>query len=497
MKKFKPIAIASYGNALVLLSLATYFFIAPFLILVNDIRDPALHSNNIPQFSYRWHKQLSDKIEPWALNRIASDKAKDLTIDDISGTEWPMFTAVLYLMATESLQDNWQGNHASLQPKIYAQGSIKAAIELILDPNNASWVEQHWGADYLEKENVFYRMLLINGLVSYQKLSDDTQFQPILEAQVRNFAQEFDHSPYGLLDDYPDQCYPVDIAPAIAAIQRADKLLGSDHSKIIQRAIRAFQNEKLDPETGLPAYIADSKTGQGIGPARGVGVSFMLIWVAELWPQEAEVWSQRFNTHFWQSDSFFAGYREFRHGADAEPWFVDVDAGPVILQYGTAASAFGLAASRANGHFDKAYSIGTQALVASWPLLDGTLLNPRQLSNLSDAPYVGEAALLFSFTRLARDAVSSPPEKQLPLSVVFGLVFYALAGLIITLAAAVIIKRFHRNRPNRLYPAARSQLGVWCLLILGGILTAYTVTFIHGLIILLSAQLLPRAKVSR
>lgn len=220
----------------------------------------------------------------------------------------------------------------------------------------------------------------------------------------------------------------------------------------------------------------------------------MLIWIADLWPEEAKQWYQRFNTHFWQTDTVLAGYREFRHGKNAEPWFVDVDAGPVIFQYGTTASAFGLAASRANGHFDNAYAIGTQALVASWPLLDGTLLTARQLSNLSDAPYVGEAALLFSFTRLTTNDFNIQAERHLPLSVIFGLIFYALSGVIIILAAATIIKCFRRQTSDKYYPLAWVQFCVWCLLITSGLLAAQAIAFTFGLIIVLLAQLLPRAR---
>ena len=65
----------------------------------------------------------------------------------------------------------------------------------------------------------------------------------------------------------------MDILPAIAAIHRADALLGTDHSEFVRRAIRAFKGNAIDPLTGLPTYVADSRSGQGYGPARGVGIT--------------------------------------------------------------------------------------------------------------------------------------------------------------------------------------------------------------------------------
>ncbi len=94
------------------------------------------------------------------------------------------------------------------------------------------------------------------------------------------------------------------------------------------RAIRGFQEERLDRLTGLPAYVVDSKTGRAEDHARGVGLSFMLIWAAELWPQTAESWYGRYEKQFWQEGTWFAGFREFPHDVDVG-WFnmADVDAG--------------------------------------------------------------------------------------------------------------------------------------------------------------------------
>src|SRR5207244_457063 len=104
-------------------------------------------------------------------------------------------------------------------------------------------------------------------------------------------------------------------------------------------------------------------------------------------PETAQQWYIRYEEHFWQEGRFFAGFREFPREASIPNWqLFDVDAGPVLAGYGTAASAFGIGAARVNGHFRHAYPLSAQALVASWPLPNGRLLGPSLLSNLSDAP---------------------------------------------------------------------------------------------------------------
>ena len=78
---------------------------------------------------------------------------------------------------------------------------------------------------------------------------------------------------------------------------------------------------------------------------------------------------------------------------------VDVDAGPVLGGFGSAASAFGLAAARSNADFQRAYSMSAEMLAFSWPLANGTLLLPRFVSDRKHARHLGEMAILFQLSR--------------------------------------------------------------------------------------------------
>jgi hypothetical protein len=487
----RKISIPIYGNALILITLATYFFISPAAILIRDLYQVRSSPESIQPFVFDWHESLSPEFEAWARERVASAAGAELSVNNISGTEWPMFSAVFYLWATEALQLAWEEDPslASEMPKVYAQPAIEASAALIADPNNATWVKIHWGEDYLERENLFYRMLLISGLTSYQKLTGDTVYQPLLLSQVESLAAEIDRSPYGMLDDYPGQYYSIDMLPAIAAIQRADAVLGSDHSEFVRRARRAFSGALLDPRTGLPTYTADSKTGIGYGPSRGVGAAFMLIWASELWPETAEHWYASFEDHFWQETPFFAGFREFSNQSSTRQWFIDVDAGPVVVGYGTAATAFGIGAARVNGRFNQAYPLTAQALAASWPLPNGTRLGPRLLSNLSDAPYVGEAALLFTLTRQPDSDALLTAKGGMPMVVYFIVAAYMGLGVVVVGKGVVDVRRWRLD--VGVVGSAELQLAGWGILVVVGLLLIATGHSLPGLLFLLVAQFLP------
>jgi uncharacterized membrane protein len=476
--------------------LVSHIFFCPFILSIIYLKDPGLKTNKMPEIAYYLHRQLSDRYEKWATKRVKSGLAEKLSTEQIAATEWPVFGSVFYLWATEALQQAFDKDPtlASASPKDYAKGAIEAAAALIADSNHATWVRLHWGDDYLEKENLFYRMLLISGLTSYQKLSDfNNKYEPLLRNQVESLAKELDESPYGLLDDYPGQCYPVDILPAIAAIRRADTVLGTDHSKFAARAVRGFQETRLDNETGLPAYFVSSKTGKALDSARGVGLSFMLIWAPELWPETALDWYEKYENQFWQEGKLFSGFREY--SKDINPgWFVfnDIDAGPVISGYGIAASAFGIGAARAMGRFDHARPLAAQALVCSWPLPNSTLLTPRILSNMSDAPYLGEAALLFALTRMPVGDVEIKQANDLPRLVYIVPCIFLTAGFLQLLSAALS----HRRRAGQIYtkhyPYKRIQLIIWAALVVSGIIILVIHLSVIGILFILLAQFLPK-----
>ena len=314
-----------------------------------------------------------------------------------------------------------------------------------------------------------------------------------LRHHTKSLAKELDASPHGLLDDYPGYCYPIDISAAIAVIRRANSVLGTDHEAFAQRALRGFQGTRLHSDTELPGYMASKRTGRATDVARGIGLSFMLIWAADLWPETAQEWYQKYEHHFWQEDFFFGGFREYSHDIEV-PWLQmnDPDAGPVIRGYGTGACAFGIAAARALGRYDHLNSLASQALVASWPLPNGTLLVPRFLSNFTQAPYLGESCTLFAFVQQAEKPLPGTAATALPRSVYLGVALYALIGFVQLSGALLTLRRWRKHAHRRDIRASRLQVRLWAGLILLAVIAWFQIHVMLGFVFLLAGQLLPR-----
>ncbi|HEY4414059.1 MAG TPA: hypothetical protein VGO57_00005, partial [Verrucomicrobiae bacterium] len=428
------VSICRQVNRGMMIFISLFFFIIPAAITIHDLSDPGIRSAAIPRSAWKLHQTLSPRFAQWAENRTNSKRPTQVSVDDISGTEWPLFGAAFYLWSTEALQDAWEKDHSSsrIAPNIYARRAINAATSLVLDPTQANWVKIHWGEKYLTTEDVFYRMLIMAALTSQNRLTGEKSHLALLKENVDSLAAELDASPYGLLDDYPKQCFPGDVVTAVAMIHKADAVLGTDHSEFVKRAVRGFQNLALD-EHGLVPYDAISQTGRPDGPARGCGNSYVSLFSPGIWPEQARNWYELYTQYYWQERWTCAGFREFPKNLPGNDWNGNVDSGPVWGGYSCAGCAFGVGAARVNGHFEHAYPLTTEMLVASWPLPNGTRLISRLLSDAVDAPYLGEASMLFNLTRQPAEGVALKTGGSLPAFVIifltlqFGIGFILLA----------------------------------------------------------------------
>jgi hypothetical protein len=424
-------------------------FLWPGVVLVRDLRDPALAGPGIPARARELHAALTPKLADWARERVATRRAAQASLHDVPTTEWPMFTAVFYLMASEALVRDWEEHgRRGPSPAAEATDAIVAAKELLLDPAHHTWVRTHWGDDYLHDQNVFFRALIIAGLSSYERITRDGTSVPMLRDQVETLSAALDASPLGVLEDYPGECYPIDVLVTVGIIQRADAVLGTDHSAFIARSRRAFVGPMAD-ELGLVPFRMELPSGAHVQPSRGIGNSWTLLFVPDLYGQAtARQWYGRYERSFYQRSGWAEGFREYARGS-AEPEFgFEIDAGPVVAGFGTAASAFGIAAARRNGRFDHAYALSAELAAASWTLPGGTLVFPRLASHAADAPYLGEAAILYFITVQPAPGATLVASRGVPglarigLLVFFGVPAFAWGAWLLAL------RRARRGRPS-------------------------------------------------
>ena len=375
--------------------------------------DSGLRSAGPSKFAYSLHRSVSRCIPEYADARIASGVAKTLSPSQITATESPVYGAFFYLLATANLEAAWERDHslADVSPADTGAKAIEASLRLMLDEGHAHWVKEYWGDDYLSEPNCFYRMLMVGSLTAHHELTGETEHLPLLRRIVDDLAADIDASSHGLVDDYPGQCFPCDVAVAISMILRADKALGTDRKEWARTAFRRMMGNFGDQ---TPPYTADAQTGWPILATRGCTNGFFFSHARDIDPVMADVLYQKYAGDFWQEKSGIAGWREFPKWGAVPSWYFDPDSGPVIDGFGTGATGLGLGAARVHNDHERAGKLGAEMLVSAVPMPNGRLLLPWLVSDRVHAPYFAEITILHQLSLLPVSSPQKSPRTALP-----------------------------------------------------------------------------------
>ncbi len=173
--------------------------------------------------------------------------------------------------------------------------------------------------------------------------------------------------------------WPADQAAALASLARYDH---AHHATLHERPTKVWL-AALAKATGRPKGAA----GPWVLPpsdvamssatakfARGCANSFLTRYTAEFAPDVARDWYREFRDGWVVHAGPFTGLREWPPGVTRP---ADIDSGPVILNIGTAASALGIAAARAQG--DEAFATTLEASAAQVMALGVTGALPKLL----------------------------------------------------------------------------------------------------------------------
>jgi hypothetical protein len=214
----------------------------------------------------------------------------------------------------------------------------------------------------------------------------------------------------------------------------------------------------------------------------------LCLFAAQAWPEFGSKLYEAYDQYFWQTRWGAAGFREFPNDLRGHEWYWDVDSGPVVAGHGISACAFGVGAARVNGRMDRAYPVASEMLAFSWPLPDGTLLIPRILSNATDAPYVGEASILYNLTRQPLPGIQVKLGGSIPL-VVYGVLFIFLGRAFFLLRSAIRRPKGSGSKITPPYPMGHFLLwGTLVLLFLLGMALSH---FVWAMVFYVVAQFFP------
>lgn len=154
--------------------------------------------------------------------------------------------------------------------------------------------------------------------------------------------------------------WPADQSATLASLARFDAAHGTHLVDAPLAQWARVMERHLDAKTGLPESEVTGR-GPGAKHPRGCAQSFITKYLAEVDPALSAKWWESYREHFFVRVGPVVGFREWPRGVERK---ADVDSGPIVFGIGTAASAFALAAARAQGDVALAAELEANASVA-------------------------------------------------------------------------------------------------------------------------------------
>lgn len=168
------------------------------------------------------------------------------------------------------------------------------------------------------------------------------------DAVIAAFERRLAASPTGLIETYPGEAYPTDVAAVAAAIAVHGRAAGVDHASTISTWVARVRARQLDAASGFVVQRMGALDGVAHDAPRGSGTALAAYFAGfadrGLAAQLADAVSRHERTFFG-----FAGVLEYGEGHAGSG---DVDSGPVILGVSVSATGFALASARAHGRHD-------------------------------------------------------------------------------------------------------------------------------------------------
>lgn len=173
--------------------------------------------------------------------------------------------------------------------------------------------------------------------------------KPLLRTHDRliaAFARRLGASRTGLIETYPGEAYPTDVAAVAGAIAVHGRASGHDCSRVLARWARAVRRVQIHRPSGFVYQRMDARSGRPHDAPRGSGTALAAYFAGFADPGLRDELARAVLSH----ESTLLGFGAIREYAAGFSGRGDVDSGPVILGVSVAASGFALAAARTAAH---------------------------------------------------------------------------------------------------------------------------------------------------
>ncbi len=251
--------------------------------------------------------------------------------------------------------------------------AVETCAERVLDPATTAFGTEAWGErglDALSSANGHAYLGYANlALGALRVLAPNNRFAAQHDRLTEALARRLEASAHGLLETYPRESYPADIAAVVGSIGLHDRATGSDHRALLANFSAQMRARCIDTSSGLAFQSMDAATGRPVGAPRASGTAIAVYFLSFADPALARDLFDAVRRSQRASLFGFGGVREYAPGHAGGG---DVDSGPVLFGVGVTASAFSLAGARMFGDRDLYETVYRTANLFGGPIDVGT-----------------------------------------------------------------------------------------------------------------------------
>jgi hypothetical protein len=231
--------------------------------------------------------------------------------------------------------------------------AMRAAAGPLSDPRTLGYATRRWGENGLSamKPGDGHAYLgYINLALSMLRLTDpDTPYAALNDRLTAALAERLDRSPTGLIETYPGETWPPDVAAVAGSIGLHAAATGADHRALLARWSARFARCAVSP-SGYLVQRVRSGTCRPVDAPRGSGTAIASYFISFADPALSRRLFDALRSKGRVSWLGYGGVREYVDGTDGPG---DGNSGPILFGGASVgATGFGLGAARANGDRD-------------------------------------------------------------------------------------------------------------------------------------------------
>jgi len=206
------------------------------------------------------------------------------------------------------------------------------------------------------------------------------------DALIAAYERRLLASPTALIETYPGEAYPTDVAAVAAAIAVHGRATGLSHARVLEHWARQVRAVQIDRASGfVHQRMAVDGTPRDVPRGSGTGLAAYYAGFID------RGLAQQLTSALLAHERTFFGFGAIAE-FDAQPGHGDIDSGPVILGVSVAATGFSLAPFRAFGHREAFTRLFRTTTLFGLPARSGEVLHFR-----TGGP-IGNALLLAMLT---------------------------------------------------------------------------------------------------